>query len=144
MNNEKQIRDAYYLDMFNQLKRVRLVTFLSPVSLFEYMSDADVGGGYVRFMKNWNDLHAFQDRFLVFFKDKDAADSESPHWYNPYEDISTTRKGVNFEEVPLYKEGIISLQERFSSLIPYLLVMVLYTAVIFFATFLLFVRYDVR
>ncbi|MBN1292590.1 MAG: ABC transporter permease subunit, partial [Candidatus Latescibacteria bacterium] len=144
MNSEKRIRDAYYLDMFRQLKRVRLATLLSPVSLFEYMSDSIIGGGFVRFMKNWKDLHTYQERFLVFFKDKDAADPDSPHWYNPYEDYSTTRKPVNFEEVPLYTEGVISLADRFSALSFYLVIMLLYTIVIYFLSFVLFVRYDVR
>jgi ABC-type transport system involved in multi-copper enzyme maturation permease subunit len=144
MKAEKRIRDAWYLDMFRQLERVRLVTLLSPVSLFEYMCEAVVGGGYVRFQKNWNDLHIYQERFLSFFKEKDANDPESPHWYNPIEDYSTTRKPVNFEELPLYTEKTISFGERFSCASKYLLLIAVYAAVVFFATFVLFVRYDVR
>ncbi|MFC1528704.1 ABC transporter permease [Candidatus Latescibacterota bacterium] len=144
MNAEKRIKDAYYNDMFRQLKRVRLVTLLSPVSLFEYMCEAIVGGGYVRFQKNWNDLHVYQEQLLAFFKEKDANDPDSPHWYNPYEDYSTTKKSVNFEEVPLYNEKSTGMGERFAYAGTYSLVMVVYTALVFFLTFVLFVRYDVR
>ncbi|MFC1528702.1 ABC transporter permease [Candidatus Latescibacterota bacterium] len=144
MNSEKRIRDAYYHDRFRQFERVRLMTLFSPVSLFEYISEAVVGGGYVQFQKTWNDLHVYQEQFLAFFKEKDASDPDSPHWYNPYEDLSTTRKPANFEELPLYKEKVISIDERIMQASIYLLVMVVYTALVFFLTFVLFVRYDVR
>ena len=98
----------------------------------------------MRFQQVWNKLKAFQIQFLAFFKEKDAADQNSPHWYNPNEDVSTSRKPVNFGEVPVFGKETISFEARFAHASTYLLVMVLYTAVIFFATFVLFVRYDVR
>ncbi len=144
MNSEMNIWNAYYLDMFRQFEKTRLLTILSPVALFEYMNEAVVGGGYLRFKKVWNDLHSFQTQFLQFFKELDAKDSDSPHWYNPYEDFSTTKKSVNFEQVPIFEEKIMSFKERFSFLFNYLIIIVIYTAIIFFSSFVLFVRYDVR
>ena len=144
MNSEMQIRNAHYQNMFRQFKLVQLLTFLSPISLFEYLSEAVVGGGYLRFQKVWQDLHTYQVQFLAFFKERDAQDPDSPHWYNPVEDYSTTRKPVSFEELPLFAEKTISFGERFAYASTFLLVMIIYTAVIFFATFALFVRYDVR
>ena len=144
MLSEKRIRDAWYGQMIRQIERTRMITYFSPVSLFQYMSESVVGGGYVRFRKNWDDLHTFQGRFLSFFKDKDAADTNSPHWYNPYEDYSTTKKKVNFQEVPRYVERTIPLAERVSRSGVFFLVMSLYTAVVFSLTFVLFMKYDVR
>ena len=144
MNSEMRIRNEYYRDIFSQLERARVITFISPVSLFEYLCEAVVGGGYLRFQQVWDRLKAFQIQFLGFFKEKDAADQDSPHWYNPNEDVSTSRKPVNFGEVPVFEEEAISFEARFSHASTYLLVMILYTAVIFFLTFVLFVRYDVR
>lgn len=144
LNAEKSIRDAYYRDMFRQFERTRLLTALSPVTLFEYMIEAVVGGGYVRFKKVWKDLHVYQGQFLSFFKNIDAQDKDSPHWYNPHEDVSTTRKPVAFEEAPLFEEKSLSLLERISSVIKYLIINVAYICVIFFLTFVLFVKYDVR
>jgi hypothetical protein len=108
------------------------------------MNEALVGGGYLRFKKVWKDLHEFQSLFLQFFKNIDANDPDSPHWYNPYEDFSTTKKPVSFEQVPLFEEKIISFKERFSFLFNYLIIIIIYTGVIFFSSFVLFVRYDVR
>jgi ABC-type transport system involved in multi-copper enzyme maturation permease subunit len=140
----KRIRDAWYKEMTRQVERTRKITYFSPVSLFQYACEAVCGGGYVRFRKNWDDLHEFQGRFLTFFKDKDAADKDSPHWYNPYEDYSTTKKKVSFAEVPQYTERTIPLPERISDAGIYFLAMILYTGVIFALTFVLFLRYDAR
>jgi hypothetical protein len=121
-----------------------MITYLSPVSLYQYLSESIVGGGYTRFLKNWDDLHIFQERFLSFFKEKDAADQESPHWYNPYEDYSTTRKPVKFAEVPVYEERMIPLPARLSNAGVFFLILGLYAVVIYALTFVLFARYDVR
>ena len=141
---DKRIRDVYYISMFNQFEKVRLFTLLSPISIFEYLNEAVVGGGFLRFKTVWEDIHEYQARFLTFFKEKDSLDEDSPHWYNPYEDYSTTKKPVSFEELPLFAEKTITFGERFAYASTFLLVMMMYTAVIFFAAFVLFVRYDVR
>lgn len=144
MNSQMAIRNVYYQDMFRQLERTRMLTSISPVALFDYMSEAIVGGGYPRFRKAWADLHEYQGRFLEFFKTIDAADPDSPHWYNPYEDYSTTKKPVAFEQVPLFEERPLSFIERFSFLKNYLVAMVIYIAAVLSLTFVLFLRYDVR
>lgn len=141
---EKRIRDAHYRDMFRQFQRTRMLTVVSPINLFEYMAEAVVGGGYVRFRKAWDDMSIYQSQFLDFFKDIDAQDPDSPHWYNPNEDVSTTRKPVAFENVPLFEEKPMPFSDRLSSIMIYMIISIIYTAVIFFLTFVLFVRYDVR
>lgn len=103
-----------------------------------------VSGGYLRFQKTWADLHAWQTQFLVFFKEIDQKDPASPHWYNPVENLSTTRKGVSFEKVPVFQEKPASLAGRVSFARLYFLIMVLYTAVGFTLSFVLFLKYDVR
>jgi len=141
---EISIKNAYYQDMFRQLERTRLVTLMSPVALFDYMNEAVVGGGYSRFKKVWADLHEYQAQFLQFFKTIDAADPDSPHWYNPWEDLSTTKKPVTFEQVPVFEEKPLSLAARFSFLRNYLVIMIFYIAAVFSLTFVLFLGYDVR
>lgn len=135
---------AYYRDMFNQLERTRKFTLVSPVSLFEYMNESVVGGGYLRFQNVWDDLHGYQTQLLNFFRALDAQDPDSPHWFNPRENLSTTRKPISFDQVPIFEERQVTLVDRFSFLKNYLIVMIIYIGVIFFLTFVLFVRYDVR
>jgi ABC-type transport system involved in multi-copper enzyme maturation permease subunit len=141
---EKKIRDAFYQAMFRQFERTRLATSVSPMSLFEYLTEAVVGGGYVRFRKVWDDFHIYQGQFLSFFKNLDAQDKQSPHWYNPNEDVSTTRKPVAFEKVPQFEEKRMSFTERVSPVLKYLVINIFYSCVVFFLTFVLFVKYDVR
>jgi ABC-type transport system involved in multi-copper enzyme maturation permease subunit len=144
MQAEKEIRDNYYKDMFLQFERTRLIVALSPISDFEYFTEAAVGGGYLRFRKIWEDFHVYQGQLFTFFQSLDARDPASPHWYNPYEDVSTTRKPVAFEEVPVFQEKRLSLGDRLSSSSTYLLVSVIFIAAIFYMTYVLFIRYDVR
>ena len=141
---EKGVRDAYYQAMFRQFERTRLVTALSPVSTFEYLAEAVTGGGYLRFRKVWGDMHVYQGQLLNFFKSLDAADKDSPHWYNPHEDISTTRKPVAFEKVPQFEERPLAFADRVGSALRYLVINIFMAGAVFFLSFILFVRYDVR
>jgi ABC-type transport system involved in multi-copper enzyme maturation permease subunit len=144
MLKEKQHRDSYYQDMMGQFENTRNITLLSPVSLFDYLVEAFLGGGYFRFRKNWEGLHSFQEQFLSYFKEIDAADVKSPHWYNPHETYSTTRKSVNYEEVPQYTEHFSPFSERLEFMRNYLIILVTYIGVVFSIGFIVFMKYDPR
>ncbi len=141
---EKAIRDDHYQAMFRQLERTRQVTAVSPVSLFEYLTEAEVGGGYLRFRQAWDDIHAYQGRFLNFFKELDAANQGSPHWFNPSEDLSTTRLKVPWETVPQFSERPVSPAGRLAAAAPYVGLMTFLTCLAFMSALVLFIRYDVR
>ena len=141
---EKGIRDAYYQSLFRQFEKTRMLTAVSPVPLFQYLTEAVVGGGYSRFRKVWDDFHVYQGQFLAFFKNLDAQDPKSPHWYNPHENVSTTRKPVAFETVPQFMEKPMTFAERIRPMFIFLVINIVYACLIFFWSFILFVRYDVR
>jgi len=142
--SKKQIKDAYFNDMIQQYKKVELLTCISPVCIFEYMSEGVVGGGYIKFRKYWDDLHVYQSQFLSFFKDVDAKDPDSPHWYNPWEDYSTSKKPVNFNKVPLFIEKSPSFEDRINAIIKFFIFFVIYTSAIFYISYTRFKKYDVR
>jgi ABC-type transport system involved in multi-copper enzyme maturation permease subunit len=144
MNAEKRHRDDYFQQMFRQFEDTRSFTVISPIAQFDYINEAFLGGGYLRFRKNWDDLRVFQTQFLQWFKDIDAKDSESPHWYNPYESLSTSRKPVEVDQVPRYQEQLAPFAQRIQFVSPYLIAMVITIALLFGACFYFFVRYDVR
>jgi ABC-type transport system involved in multi-copper enzyme maturation permease subunit len=144
MNAEKRHRDAYYLQMFRQFENTRSFTVISPIAQFDYINEAFLGGGYLRFRKNWDDLHIFQSQFLQWFKDIDAKDSGSPHWYNPRESYSTSRKPVEMELVPQYREKIASFGQRIVFINGYLIALAATIAILFLASFIVFRRYDIR
>ncbi len=140
---EMKVRRDWYNQMFSQYERTRLITALSPISIFEYLCEAVVGGGYLRFRKNWRDMNSFQLEYLQFVKETDAKDSESSHQLNPGTWFGS-HEPVDIAEVPFFKEKAPSFPERFSHAGIYLLLMVIYTAAAFALSFVLFVRYDVR
>ena len=144
MNAEKKHKDAYYLQMFRQFENTRSLTVISPIAQFDFINEAFLGGGYLRFRKNWDDLRIFQTQFLQWFKDIDAKDSDSPHWYNPNEALSTSRKPVEVDQVPQYQEQMASFTQRIQFVSPYLIAMLVFIALFFGGCFYYFIRYDVR
>jgi ABC-type transport system involved in multi-copper enzyme maturation permease subunit len=141
---EKQIRDAYDQSMFRQFEKTRLLTMASPMLSFEYLMEAVVGGGYPRFRKAWDDFHVFQGQFLTFFKNLDAQDPKSPHWYNPNENVSTTKLPVSFDTLPQFNEKPMSFAERLRPASVYLLALILLSGIVYLLSYFFFVRYDVR
>jgi ABC-type transport system involved in multi-copper enzyme maturation permease subunit len=144
MNAEKQISDEWYNAQFKQYQKATLLTYLSPLSVFGLISESITANGYLRFRKNWDDLHIYQVQFLRWFKSIDANDPESPHWYNPFEGCSTSRLPVKVEEIPQYTEKMISMQHRMTYAAPGLLLLITYSFILFSVTAVLFNRYDVR
>ncbi len=144
LDSEKRIRGDYYQQMFRQFEKTRNLTLISPIAQFEYINEALVGGGYFRFQKNWQDLHIFQGQFLQWFKDQDAKDPDSPHWFNYREDISTSKKPVSIDQIPQYQERNAPLEKRVQFVSKYLIVMIIMVAILLSLCFYIFVRYDVR
>jgi ABC-type transport system involved in multi-copper enzyme maturation permease subunit len=144
MAAEKAIRDDYYRAMFRQFELTRGVTAISPAASFGYLAEAIVGGGYARFRKAWDDIHVYQGQFQSWFVALDARDPKSPHWYNPFEDVSTTREKVALESVPQFTEKPVPFGDRFRAALPSVLFLALTAGLVYALTYLLFVRYDVR
>jgi len=141
---EKTIKDAWNNSLFRQFSGSRRLVAISPVSLFEQLSEAVVGGGLVRLRKSWNDMNLYQSQLLEWFKGVDANDPESMHIYIPSNASSMTWKGVNFATVPQFQERRASFAERLEGARLSLALLILYTTIAFALSFVLFVRYDVR
>jgi len=101
-------------------------------------------GGYLRLRKNYADLQNFKIQYLQWFKEFDARDEKSPHWYNPSENYSTTKLPVAYEEIPQFKERTTPIGERLAETMKYLAIMLAYMGVMFFVTIIRFERYDVQ
>ncbi|HUX57955.1 MAG TPA: ABC transporter permease subunit [Bacteroidales bacterium] len=144
MNAEKQIKDEWYNSQFRQYEKAIRFTYLSPISILGMASESLAGSGYPRFRKNWDDLHTYQNQFLTWFKAIDAKDPKSPHWYNPEEDISTSREKIKFEEIPLYTERMMTIPQRLTKALPGIMLLVFYSFLLFGITVVMFNRYDVR
>lgn len=142
--NEYDIRTDHLRKQLNQVDRMRRWTWISPLAVFEYGQEALLDGGFPRLQKNYADMQNFLIQYERWFKDVDAKDDQSPHWYNPYEPFSTTRKAVAYEDIPQYVERSTGLAERLAETATYLLVMLTYMAVMLSVAFLRFERYPVK
>ncbi len=144
LHTETTIKDAWNSSLFRQFSDSRRLAAISPVSLFEQLSEAVVGGGQVRLRKTWSDMKLYQVQLLEWFKDVDANDPESMHIYDPYNTYGMTHKIVDFETVPQFRERRATLSERLDAARLSLLLLILYTAIAFALSFVLFLKYDVR
>lgn len=144
MQCEEKYANDYADKTFRQFEKTRAFTLLSPIAQYDYMNEAFLGGGYLRFRTNLNRLHVFQEQYLQWFKDIDAQDPDSPHWYNPVETFSTSRKPVAADIVPRYREQYTSFAQRIRFIGGYLMAMIGTIAVLFSICFFRFVKYDVR
>ena len=142
--NEADFMNERRNGLFRQVENMRFWTWISPLALFEYGTEALLDGGYPRLRRNYNDLQNFKIQYQQWFKDIDAKDSESPHWYNPYEAFSTTKKQVAYDEIPQFRERIPTLGERLTDTLKYLTVMLAYMGIMLFVAVIRFERYDVR
>ena len=142
--NQADFQAEHLYEQFRQLEKTRLWTWISPLAVFEYGAEALLDGGYLRLHKNFSDLQNFKIQYLQWFKELDAKDDQSPHWYNPNEDYSTTKKPVAYEEIPQFTERSTTLGERLAETIKYLAIMLAYMGIMFFVTILKFERYDVK
>jgi ABC-type transport system involved in multi-copper enzyme maturation permease subunit len=142
--SEAEYRNAHSEAQFRQVETTRNWTWISPLAVFEYGMEALLDGGYLRLTRNYSNLQNFKIQYLQWFKDLDAKDSESPHWYNPVEDFSMTRKPVVYEEIPQYVESPATIVERIAETVKYLMVMIAYMGVMFVLAIVRFERYDAR
>jgi hypothetical protein len=143
--NEGDFWREHYAAQFRQVENTRRWTWISPLAVFEYGSEALLDGGYIRLLHNYKNIQNFKTQYLQWFKDIDAKDPDSPHWYNPKDsDLSTTHKGVAYEEIPQYAEQPATVAERLAETFKYLMVMLAYMGVMFTLTIIRFERYDVR
>ena len=144
MAAEKAIRDDYYRAMFRQFERTRSLTAISPAASFGYLAEAVVGGGYARLRKAWDDIHIYQGQLSQWFVALDAKDPKSPHWYNPSEDVSTTREKVSFDIVPQFAERPMTAGDRAKAALPYAALMAIMACLVYGGAYARFTRYDVR
>jgi hypothetical protein len=143
--NEGDFWREHYIAQFRQVDHTRRWTWISPLAVFDYGSEALLNGGYTRLYRNYNDLQNFKTQYLQWFKDVDAKDPDSPHWYNPADGaLSTSRKAVAYEEIPQFAERHATIPERLAETLKYLMVMLAYMGVMLVLTIVRFERYDVR
>jgi len=133
----------YYLGKkIRTVKTLMNANFISPTSLFEYASGAAAGTGLAHFERFQRQLGQYQNDLVRFFKAEDMKDSESPHLFFHPDYVS--KKSVDYNSVPVFKEQEPGLAERVKEAAKYGAGLILYNAIMFGFAFIAFQKYDVR
>lgn len=143
---ELAIKETWNNSLLEQFRFSRRLTVLSPVCLFEQLIEAATGGGFVRLVRSWSDMKLFQSMLFDWYMELDAAASEEEtlHILDPYNPGHMLWKVVDLEEIPRFHEKQASAAERLAAARLPLALLIIYTAIAFALSFVLFLRYDVR
>lgn len=144
MLNEKKYMDDYYQKMFRQYEHTRYTVFISPVEIMHLVEERLLNGGYERFLHTWESLHNYQPLFLEAFKKFDQQDDNSPHWYNPYESYSTSKKPIPVDKIPEFQYSDMAMSKKITQSVPGILVFIGYIFIALVMTHVIFRKYDVR
>lgn len=121
----------------SQMNRVRAVTRISPVTIFQHLLESFAGTGFERHLQFLENVQSYARQFREFIIDTDRADSESLHIFGVRAGMS--QKPVPIKAVPKF-EDTLSLSKDFNAAAVDLLLLTLFVIVILSGAYLAFVR----
>ena len=134
--------DDEHLDaQFAQIQFARQILRLSPTVIYNYGMESLAGTGFAGHGEFVKTARRYRQQFIEFIKETDSADPGSPHIFYLKEGLSNKR--VPFSSVPSFKE----LTNNFSAVGEILKdfgLLILFFVVISLASFLAFLRAEVR
>ena len=142
---QDRIRDDHRKEMVHQLRLVQNLMRISPMMTYTFLCEAMAGTGSSRFENFYARVKRFRDewREWIFSEDKKDKDSfhilSNEHWTRPY-----SQKKPDFENMPRFSEQLPSLKDSLQSGLPDLSLLILLNVILFMASYLVFMRYDVR
>ena len=123
-----------------QIQRARSVTRVSPASSVRYAIESLAGTGFTRHVQFLKQVRRYADAFRAFLVETDRADPESPHAIGPKE--GTSVKPVRFESIPKFEDRS-SFRGTYAAAATDILLLLLFSLVLFASAFLSFLRVDV-
>ena len=140
-NIETRVDDEHLDAQFAQVQFARQILRLSPTVIYNYGMEslARTGfGGHHEFVKA---ARRYRQQFIEFIKETDSADPSSPHIFYLKEGLS--QKRVPFSSVPRFEQFTNNISAVGDILKDFGL-LTLFFVVIFLASFLAFLRSEVR
>ena len=153
VNALTEARNQVYEDHLNKLIAPlilgRSFTRFSPTVLYQCASEAVACTGITRFKSLYQQVKRYQADLKEYVRSKDAEDPESLHLLCDHgQAISDwgviSKKPVSFEAVPKFQERDLVLGRSLKLAIWDIGLLVLFNLVFFTASFVSFLRYDVR
>jgi ABC-type transport system involved in multi-copper enzyme maturation permease subunit len=144
-----QVRDDHHNRLLAQALTGRNLTCISPVAIYARASEVIAGTGINRCADIYRQMREYQAALKEYVRSKDLEDPASLHLVNP--ELSTARSWraishdpVDFDTVPKFQERDLALGQSLKLAIWDIGLLALFNLVFFAASFVSFLRYDVR
>ena len=144
-----RIFDEHHNRMIAQTILGRNFTCISPTAIYQRASEAIVGTGVNRCVNSYQQVKQYQAELKEYVRVKDSEDPDSLHLIFP-EDFAVkawgaiSKKPVDFDTVPKFQERDLPLGQSLQLAIWDIGLLALFNLVFFAASFVSFLRYDVR
>jgi len=148
-NAHNKARQDYHNKMLAQAFTGRNLTCISPTVIYQRASEIVAGTGINRIVSLHRQIKEYQAVLRQYILSKDAEDPLSLHLLFPEEYLvgawrAISHNPVDFDTVPKFREQDIGLTKSLGLAVWDIGLLVLFNLVFFAATFVSFLRYDVR
>lgn len=148
-NANNKAREEHHNKMLAQAFVGRNLTCISPTIIYQRASEAIAGTGINHCVNLYRQIRQYQVNLKEFIRSKDSEDPDSLHLINPEASVARlwktiSHEPVDFDTVPKFQERDLRLGESLQLAIWEIGLLVLFNLVFFAASFVSFLRYDVR
>lgn len=137
---QERLHQEFLQQQISQMKRARVVTRISPVTIVQHLFQSFAGTGFDRHLQFLGNVQSYARQFRAFIVDADRADPESFHVFGVRAGMS--QKPVNPESVPKFKDTL-NFSKDFNTAATELLLLVLFIVVLLSGAYLAFMRAEV-
>ena len=148
-NAKNKAREDHHNKMLAQAFGGRNLTCISPTVIYQRASEAIAGTGISRCVNLYQQIKQYQDDLREYIRGKDAEDPNSLHLIFP--EVGCARRwttishnAVDFDTVPKFQERNLAFGQSLKLAIWDIGLLALFNLVFFAASFVSFLRYDVR
>jgi ABC-type transport system involved in multi-copper enzyme maturation permease subunit len=148
-NAANQVRDNHHNQQLAQTFSGRSATCFSPVVIYQRSSEAIAGTGINHCVNLYEQIRQYQADLREYIRGEDAGDPESLHLIFDEEYCARSwkaisHKPVDFTTVPKFQEQDLVLGKSLKLAIWDIGLLILFNLVFFAASYVSFLRYDVR
>jgi ABC-type transport system involved in multi-copper enzyme maturation permease subunit len=149
VSGQNRAREDHHNKMLAQSITGRNLTCISPTVIYQRASEAIAGTGINHCVNLYQQIKEYQASLKEYIRTKDAEDPDSLHLIFPEQSSASAWRAishnpVDFSSVPKFKERDIALGQSLRLAIWDVGLLVLFNLVFFAASFVSFLRYDVR
>ena len=120
---------------------------ISPYAIFRFFGEKLSDNGYSGYKHFYHQAQKYHDHYKQFLISTDKADDESYHqiWNNQHNSKHwMSSKPVDYQDIPKFSYERPDISQTFNEISGNMISMLIWCIVLFGATFMAFIRYDVR